>query len=112
VDIGDLPHAAATSQKALPTPAPSAASADELAELERIRSELSGGDAASALRDLDSHDVKYNPTALADEATVLRVEALVALGQREKARALGDAFITRSPSSPYAKRVRSLIGGE
>jgi hypothetical protein len=113
VDIGDLPRAVASSPKAIvAAPSPSAASVDELAELERIRSELSAGDAAGALRDLDSHDVHYNPSALADEATVLRVETLVALGQHAKARAVGTAFITQSPSSPYAKRVQSLIGGE
>jgi hypothetical protein len=44
------------------------------------------------------------------EATVLRVEALARAGDMAAARRTGDAFLASHPQSPYAARVRSLIG--
>ena len=44
------------------------------------------------------------------EATVLRIEALAASGEKQAAARLGKAFLARDPNGPYARRVRSLIG--
>ena len=44
------------------------------------------------------------------EATVLRVEALVRAGDRSAAARVGNAFLAGNPQSPYATRIRSLLG--
>ena len=41
---------------------------------------------------------------------MLRIETLVARGDQAGASRLGKAFLKRAPNSPYARRVRSLIG--
>ncbi len=84
--------------------------AEQLAALDAIRRELAGVQPAAALRDLDSFDAKYAASPFADEAAVLRIEALEASGDRSAARQRGRAFLAASPGSPYAKRVRSLVG--
>jgi hypothetical protein len=44
------------------------------------------------------------------EATALRIEALLRSGKRARATSLANAFLARNPKSPYAARVRALIG--
>jgi hypothetical protein len=41
---------------------------------------------------------------------VLRIETLAARGDLQGARRIGTAFLASNPSSPYARRLRSLIG--
>jgi outer membrane protein assembly factor BamD (BamD/ComL family) len=84
---------------------------DELASLDRARAALSAGDAPQALALLDAHNARFPHGAMAPEATMLRIEALVAAGDRASAQRAADAFIAQSPDSPYVSRVRSLLGG-
>ena len=44
------------------------------------------------------------------EASVLRIEALVAARDLDAAKREGEAFLRANPSSPYAPRVESLLG--
>ncbi len=83
----------------------------ELAALEQARSALESGDAARALSWLDAYRVRFPRGSMAPEAAVLRIEALVRTGDMDAAERVGDAFLAGQPQSPYAARIRSLIGG-
>src|SRR5262249_52957464 len=72
VSVNDLPLT--------PKPTRQAASpGGELAELERIRAELASGKATQALSDLDRYDATYRRGQFAEEAAVVRIEALAVL---------------------------------
>lgn len=81
--------------------------ATELAELERGRRALASGDPTAALAALDDH--ARGPGVLGQEATVLRVEALLAKGDRVEAARLGRRFLADHGASPSAARVRALV---
>jgi hypothetical protein len=83
----------------------------EIAALEGARRSLAGGKPQHALRALDDYARAYPERRLASEASVLRIEALVAAGEMAKARRLGEDFLRTHPNGPYEKRVRSLIDG-
>jgi len=97
-------------------PAPSGATttADsltrELALIDAARRAVARGDGSGALRQLDTYSRRYPKGALRTEASVLRIEALIAKGDRAGAKRLGNAFLLRSPNGPYARRIRSLLG--
>jgi hypothetical protein len=82
----------------------------ELGSLDEARGAIATGDPARALRELDAYGARFPRGSLAQEATMLRIEALVKVGDRPAAKALADAFLAASPASPYAERVRLLIG--
>ena len=107
--VTDLPVAHSAAKPVGPAPA---VADDDLAELERIRSELAEQHAAQALADLERYDAAHAGGAFADEAAVLRIEALAQLGGGEELQRRAAAFLAKSPSSPYAKRVRSLMNGD
>lgn len=81
----------------------------ELAALDEARAALSRRDAGQALRLLDDYARHFPKRRLATEATVLRIEALVAHGDRSAATRLGKEFLARQPNGPYARRVSSLV---
>jgi hypothetical protein len=82
----------------------------ELATLDQARSALAAGQPAQALAILDTYTATYPRAAMAPEATMLRIEALVRAGDRAAAERLGTAFLESHPQSPYAARIRSLLG--
>lgn len=82
----------------------------ELSAIESARSALARRDYSRALRLLDEHRKRFPKARLLAEATVLRIEALAASGEKQAAARLGRAFVARDPNGPYARRVRSLIG--
>ncbi len=47
---------------------------------------------------------------MAAEATVLRIEALAKAGDHAAAERVASAFLAMSPGTPYAARIRSLVG--
>jgi hypothetical protein len=79
----------------------------ELALLNEARSHLSAGDAARALQVLSRYAEAPNGSLHA-EATLLRMEALVAAGRGGEAAALSREFIARYPESPLVDRARSF----
>jgi TolA-binding protein len=91
----------------VPTAAPSLA--EEIATIDRARRALYDHDAHGALRALDEHDRRFPSGALAPEAQVLRVEALLAAGDRPGAEAVANRLLAASPSGPQAERVRMLL---
>jgi len=91
-----------------PAEAPSGL-ASEIFLLDRARSALDGGDTNAALAALDEHGAKYDTGALAEEAELLRLEALVQRGQTAAAMSQAKAFLAAHPRSPHVGRVRRLM---
>jgi TolA-binding protein len=115
------PALAADPAEEAPAPAPrvarsqkgAPASADisgEIAEIEAARRAFDRGSAREGLAAIDRYQQDYPRGTLQPEATVLRIEGLVAVGDRARARSIGEAFLKSHPKSPHAQRVRSLIG--
>jgi hypothetical protein len=91
-----------------PNSAPESSLAAELAILRETRSLLAASDGGSALRALDRYDTSFAQPKLRPEATLLRIEALLATGALGPARTLADRFLAAEPSGPHADRARSL----
>lgn len=116
VELSAPPSArAAPSASVAPSPAvtnaPSARRADvarEVALLDAARSALVAGDAKKALQLLDVLD-QLPGRALGPEATVLRVRALLAQGERAEARRVADSFVASAPNAPQAAVLRSIL---
>ncbi len=114
----ETPHAGVGAQAAAvavaPSPSHGAATPTSLREqrlvIDSARRMLANGNAAGVLRELDSYDAKHRRQFFAQEAMVLRVEALTRLQQTSRAKALGRRFLRSYPDSPLAKRVRTLTG--
>lgn len=83
--------------------------AAEVAALERAHAALAGDDAQLALRALDRYRARFPRGRLSSEETVLRVQALLAAGDRGRARALAEAFSADHPGSSYARRMGDLV---
>ena len=82
----------------------------ELATLDQARGALASGSPARALAILDDYAMRFPHASMASEATVLRIEALVKAGDRPAAQRVADSFLSFNPQSPYAARIRSLVG--
>lgn len=93
-----------------PTPSSSASIAAELTYLEQARAALSSGNPAYALSLLDQYPMRFPHASMAPEATMLRIESLVAAGDRDAAQRAADTFLASHPTSPYAARIHSLLG--
>jgi hypothetical protein len=68
----------------------------------QARSLLQDGDAASALAELDAIERAFPHGLLAQEREALRIEALLATGERARARAAARRFLADHPKSPHA----------
>lgn len=82
--------------------------AAELAALKAAKVSLADGDAASALKLVNDYRRAFPSGRLGQEASVLEVEALLKLGERDKAERLAEPLL--SGQSLYAARLRSLLG--
>ncbi|MDF2695558.1 MAG: hypothetical protein K0S65_3941 [Labilithrix sp.] len=94
------------------TPAPSVSDdlAAEVRALEAVRAAIAQRRIAGARAGLASYDHAFPKKILANEARVLEIELLLADGRRDDAEARANTFQVSSANSPYAARVRSLIG--
>jgi hypothetical protein len=81
---------------------------DEVAALDGARRALSAGDANAALVALDAYQRAARRPRLGNEATLLRIEALLRAGRRSEAIVLAQSFADRNPTSPLADRARAL----
>lgn len=84
--------------------------AAEVRSLGKARDALERGLPHAALAALAAHEREFSGGVLAPEVELMRIDALVAAGQRERAEAAARAFIARNPKSPHAARVRTLLG--
>ncbi len=108
--LEDLPVLPSAAHSAAPSGADEPTLADEVKAIQRAKSALSAGNASGALKELDAYKASFPHGRLAQEATVLRIEALAASGNRSAAQKLGEAFLKSNEKSPYAARVRSVLG--
>jgi hypothetical protein len=86
--------------------------ADEVAQLQKAKLALKGGNPKQALTELNSYSQRFPRPMLGAEATVVRIEALSASGDRARAKSLAEGFLAKSPNSPYAARLRKLTGAQ
>jgi hypothetical protein len=94
----------------LPEPATPSGLSAELAAVDGARRALQASNAREALRQLDAYEAHFAPPRFEQEATLLRVEALLALGSTDRARAIAESFLAREPESTYSQRIRSILG--
>ncbi len=110
----DLAKSAPVAKIARPKPIASASRASslgpEIAIIDTARTALSQRRPESALSALDRYEAEFPRGGLALEASYLRVEALLALGDREGANRLATRVLAAHPESVYAKRIRELFG--
>ncbi|HEV8551375.1 MAG TPA: hypothetical protein VGQ57_20145 [Polyangiaceae bacterium] len=101
--------------KAAPTPSSSATAASslsrELQVLKQAHDALAKGNPNGALAALDDYHHRFPQGALGAEETVIRVQALLARGDRAQAAALARQFSAAHPDSLYARRVETLVSG-
>jgi hypothetical protein len=83
--------------------------ADEVIALDEARRALAGDDSAGALTRLGDYDRKFPNARLGPEATILRIEALLARGDHTRAAQLAAQFRAAFPGSPHTRRVDSLL---
>jgi outer membrane biosynthesis protein TonB len=104
------PPRAATPVAPEPTETATSSMPSELAALQQARASLASGDPARALSMLDAYAARFPHGVMAQEAAVLRIEALVRAGDRPAAQRAADAYLAAYPQSPYLDRIRSLLG--
>jgi TolA-binding protein len=83
--------------------------ADEMRLLDAARRVLASGEPRSALASLDNYERAFPSGALRPEASVLKVRALLAAGERASAEALAQRIILRAPRSEHADAVRAEL---
>jgi hypothetical protein len=105
--LEDLPVLQNGSQ---PGSAPAPSLADEVKAIQRAKTALSGGNPGGAIKELDAYRESFPRGRLSQEATVLRIEALAASGNQAAAQKLGEQFLKSNEKSPYAARVKSVLG--
>jgi|GEM_PF-2874302 len=82
---------------------------EEIALVEKAREALRGGDPAACLSVLELHRKGVRGGVLTPEATILRIDALRALGQRARASREAARFVHDYPESPLVEHVRELL---
>jgi hypothetical protein len=110
----DEPTAAPVPRASLPSGAPSSTPsplAAERALLDEARAKLAASDPAVALALLDDHARRFRKPQLAEEREAIAVQALVALGRDDDARARGAKFLSTAPHSLFAPVVEGALRG-
>jgi hypothetical protein len=81
----------------------------ESRRLNQARAALQAGDARGAVAQLDAIAVDFPSGVLVQERDALRIEALLGLGEHERARELARQFLARHPHSPHAAAVQRAL---
>ena len=81
----------------------------EVALLDFAQRALAAGQPSVALQDLDTHRRVFPNPHLLPEATLVQIEALLALGRSVEARKLGEQLLAAQPTGALAQRVKSLL---
>ena len=108
-DLGAERRAAANAPPVVAPSASQSALDAELALLDAARAAVASHDPDRALRLLDDHRREFPSGQLAEEATYVRVKALVERGDRRRADIVARQFLEAFPTSPHAKRIRALL---
>jgi Outer membrane lipoprotein len=108
--VEDLPTLAEGSGSDSPKSVSAPSLAEEVAAIKSAKGALASGNAAQALRELDAYKLHFPRGRLSQEASVVRIEALIGSGNQAAASAVADHFLAAHPDSPYSARVRTLVG--
>jgi len=84
---------------------------EQIALIDRARGAVAAHQPAAAMAALDDYQRRFPRGVLTQEATLLRVETLLARGDKTGAVRLGRQFLERYPRSAMAARVKALIDG-
>src|SRR5262249_31861381 len=84
----------------------------ELRAIDTARAALNRGDANGALSAVDQYERTFPNGSLRMEANVVRVEALLARGDKAAARKLARDLLARDPSGPQSRRLQSIADGQ
>lgn len=105
VSASDVPPAPAASE---PPPFTASTMAEQVMLLDRARAaaHLRPDEALAAL---DAYASRFPGGELTDQAAVVRVEALVALGDRSTALRVAAPYLRGNETSPIARRMRALL---
>jgi hypothetical protein len=82
----------------------------EVTELDRARKALARKNATAALRALDAYSAVRRTGVLDREATIIRIDALVAAGQKARAAELARRYVAEFPRDPHLRRLEPLLG--
>ena len=93
-----------------PAEAPPTGLAQEMRLLDAARRALASGAPQSALATLATYERAFQNGVLRPEASVLKVRALLAAGDRAGAAALGQQVIEQAPHGEHAVAVRAALG--
>jgi hypothetical protein len=91
------------------TPSLASSLREETMLLDRARALIFAGDPGAGLLALDGYATAFPRGALAPEAALLRIKALVMTGDRARARALARSFMAERPRDPHIEELRSLV---
>jgi len=84
----------------------------EIRRLDRARAALAQGSSEAALAELAAYENERKTAVLEREANVLRIDAMLARGDREEARTLARRYVAAHPDDPHARRLRQLLESE
>lgn len=82
---------------------------EEIRQLDQARAQIRSGSAAQALTTISHYRAQFPRGSFLQEASVLRIEALAASGNRAMATADAKRFLAQHPRSPHADRLERLI---
>lgn len=77
--------------------------------LDRARAAVTSGRVDEALRLVAEHEQRFSEGRLVEEREVIALEALSRAGRRDEVRSRGERFLSSTPRSLYAPRVRRLV---
>lgn len=119
VRVDDLPTARVeyvASKDTAPPPVRRADSAveleDELALIDAARAALAAKRPEAALARVSTYHRRFRTGHFTEEAEALEIQALVAMGRRDEAKAKGQRFLASHPGSAYERRVQSALASE
>jgi hypothetical protein len=120
--VAETPAAPAEAAATLPLPPPRAPNGKlgitaqpvldhglEVQLVDRARMALREGNAASCLQHLDERKRRVGGGMLGPEATLLRVQALLALDRRAAALSEAQGYLRMFPEGPIAERLNSVL---
>jgi len=83
---------------------------DELAIIDAARAALAAKRPEATLAKVEAYRRRFRGGQFNEEADVLEIQALVAMGRRDEANAKGQRFFASHPDSAYKRRAQSALG--
>jgi hypothetical protein len=84
--------------------------AEQVRLVDRARALVATGDASGALGAIDAYERRFPHGILAEEAALVRIQAMQARGDRAEAVSLARRFLAQYPESVHRSKVQWLLG--